>query len=162
MGEIVKQFRAVYYAGETAEIEVAAPGAAAVSVVFGGSSVNLARQDDGSWRAAIQTDKLAGDVVWTAFARDAAGVATALGHGVFAVRCAGRSKLREVVDAIDEAIRTWGTNPNRSISVGEISIAYKDLDDLLAVRAQYVLRADAEENGRPLTGGPRMLEVCFR
>ena len=66
-----------------------------------------------------------------------------------------------MIAAIDEAVRTWGTNPNHSISVGEISITYKTLDELLAVRAQYVQRAEEEENGRSLTGGLRVVEVCF-
>lgn len=155
-------FRDVYFAGETATVTVDAPQAESVSVVYGDSMANLHRDGDGPWSADIPTDRLVGSISWTLFAKYPDGRTTALAHGVFRVRCAGRSKLRDVVEKIDEAIRTWGTNPNRSISVGEIRIDYKSLDDLLAVRAQYVQRVEEEENGRALTGGPRIVEVAFR
>ena len=66
-----------------------------------------------------------------------------------------------MIDKIDEAIRTWGTNPNRSIAVEGINITYKSLDELLAVRAQYVQRAEEQESGKVLTGGLRVMEVRF-
>ena len=158
--EITTNFKPVYYAGETAKMAVAAAEATAVRVVCGAATHELAAAD-GVWRCAIDTSKLVGKVPYTVLATGADGATEAVAHGAFAVRCAGRSALREVIAAIDEAVRTWGTNPNHSISVGEISITYKTLDELLAVRAQYVQRAEEEENGRSLTGGLRVVEVCF-
>ena len=160
MSALVTPFKASYYAGETAKIAVEATGATAVDVVYANSKVALA-EDGGVWTGAIPTDNLAGRVNYTVFAKDADGNTEAVAHGAFTVRCAGRSPLRDVVDAIDKAVRTWGTNPNRSLTVGEISITYKSLDELLAVRAQYVQRAEEEESGRALTGGLRVVEVCF-
>ena len=160
MSAIATGFKDFYYAGETARLVVDAASAASVSVVFGNGKLELAN-DGGVWSGNIPTDTLSGRVNWTVFAKDAEGLTTAIAHGSFFVRCAGRSPLREVVEKIDEAMRTWGTNPNRSISVGEISISYKTLDELLAVRAQYVQRAEEQESGRALTGGLRVVEVCF-
>ena len=157
---ITTAFKTSYFAGETARIAVLAPDAASVRVVCGDASVDMVAAE-GVWTGDIDTAKLTGRVPWTVLATDAQGLTCALAHGEFTVRCAGRSKLREVIAAIDEAVRTWGTNPNRSIAVGEIQITYKSLDELLAVRAQYVQRAEEEESGRALTGGLRVVEVCF-
>lgn len=155
-------FKARYYAGETAKIAVEATDATTVKVVCGSSSHSLS-EDDGEWSASIPTDSLVGRMVWTVFVTLADGSVEVPhgGRGSFLVLCAGRSTKWEVVEKIDEAIRAWGTNPNRSISVGEISIAYKSLDELLAIRAQYVQQADAEESGASNSGGVRMVEVCF-
>ena len=158
---IPKPFRSCYIAGETAVLAVHAPDASAISVIFGNAQLKLAKDGEGGmWRGRISTDNLLGSVRFTVFADDADGT-TALASGTFTVRCAGRSKMRDVVDKIDEAISTWGTNPNRSLSVEGINITYKTLDELLAVRAQYVARAEAEEGGRPLTVGPQVMEVHF-
>jgi len=154
------QFKAQYFAGETARVAVEAADAASVSVVYGNSKIELSNAD-GVWTGSIPTTALVGRVNYTVFATNAEGDSEAVAHGSFVVRCAGRSPLRDVVDKIDEAVRTWGTNPNRSISVGEISISYKSLDELLAVRAQYVARAEEQESGAALTGGLRVVEVCF-
>jgi len=158
--EITTNFKPVYYAGETAAIAVAVSDATAVRVVCGAATHAL-ENADGVWRCSIDTAGLVGRIPYTVLATDAGGVTEAVAHGAFTVRCAGRSALRDVIAAIDEAVRTWGTNPNRSVSVGEINITYKSLDELLAVRAQYVQRAEEEENGRSLTGGLRVVEVCF-
>lgn len=149
-----------YFAGESVAFTVSAPDAQSVSVVYGNSSVALV-QNDGVWSGRIQTNALIGPVNWTAFATGVDGDVRAVGHGTFFVRCAGRSKLWEVVAAIDEAVKTWGTNPNRSVQIGEINISYKSLNELLAVRSQYVQRAEAEESGGALTGGLRVVEVSF-
>lgn len=160
MSALVTPFKASYYAGETAKIAVEATGATAVDVVYANSKIALA-EDGGVWTGAIPTDDLVGRVNFTVFVKDADGNTEAVAHGAFTVRCAGRSPLRDVVDAIDKAVRTWGTNPNRSLQVGEISITYKSLDELLAVRAQYVQRAEEQERGAALTGGLRTVEVYF-
>ena len=160
MSAVDISFKARYYAGETARITVTAEGATAVKVVCGALSFALA-ESDGAWTATVPTASLSGRVNWTVFATFEDGCVEAVAHGAFTVLCAGRSPKRDIIDAIDEAIRTWGTNPNRSIAVGEISISYKTLDELLAVRAQYVQQAEAEETGAAQSGGPRILEVRF-
>lgn len=161
MSAEVSQFKPQYFAGETVKVSIKIADASSVTIVYGNSSIKLAQDDEGVWSGKIPTDNLIGKVQYTIFANDADGGAEAIAHGSFTVRCAGRSPLRDVIDKIDEAIRTWGTNANRSISVGEINIVYKSLDELLAVRAQYVQRAEEQESGRILTGGLRVVEVCF-
>lgn len=160
MANLMTAFKASYVAGETATVSVQATEAAAVVVIVGAGSTNLANVD-GVWSAKVPTAKLVGRVRWSVMVTGTDGTVSCLARGVFTVVCAGRSPLRDVVDKIDEAVRTWGTNPNRSISVGEIRIDYKSLDDLLAVRAQYVQMAEEQENGRSLTGGLRVMEVRF-
>ncbi len=163
MGAMKTTFRARYHAGETAKVAVEAAGAASVRAVVGASSFALAEGDDGTWSGTVPTASLVGRVMWTVFVTDADGCVTVPdgGSGSFVVTCAGRSPKRDVVDAIDKAIETWGTNPNRSLSVGEISITYKSLDELLSIRAQYEQRAEAEEMGAASSGGVRTVEVCF-
>lgn len=162
MSAMQTTFRARYFAGETAKIAVDAPGAASVRAVVGASSFALS-ESGGTWSTAVPTASLVGRVMWTVFVTDAEGCVSVPdgGSGSFLVLCAGRSPKRDIVDAIDRAIETWGTNPNRSISVGEISISYKSLDELLSIRAQYVQRAEAEELGAASSGGVRTVEVCF-
>lgn len=160
MSAIRTPFKAQYFAGETAKIAVEAAEAVSVAVVYGNGRVELALVD-GAWTGSVPTSALVGRVNYTVFATFADGGVEAVAHGAFIVRCAGRSPLRDVIDAIDKAVQTWGTNPNRSIAVGEINITYKSLDELLAVRAQYVARAEEQESGAALTGGLRVVEVCF-
>lgn len=161
MANFITSFKATYVAGETARIAIAAADAAAVRVVVGVDTYNLTADESGHWSATVPTAKMIGPVRWSVMVADADGGVECLASGAFVVRCAGRSPLRDVIDAIDNAVKTWGTNPNRSISVGEISIQYKTLDELLAVRAQYVQRAEEQESGRALTGGLRVVEVKF-
>lgn len=162
MSAVTTAFKARYYAGESAKIAVEATDATAVKVVCGSSSYSLS-EDDGVWSASIPTDSLVGRMVWTVFVTLSDGSVEVPdgGRGASLVLCAGRSPKWEVVEKIDEAIRSWGTSPNRSISIGEISITYKSLDELLAIRAQYVQQAEAEESGAASSGGVRMVEVCF-
>ncbi len=156
-------FQARYYAGETAKIAVEATDATVVKVAFGLSEVALTNDGNGLWSGAIPTTGKVGRVLWTVFVTDSDGAVSVPdgGHGILFVVCAGMSAKWAVVDAIDKAIQTWGTNPNRSISVGEISVTYKSLDELLSIRAQYVQQAEAEEQGRASSGGVRTVEVCF-
>ena len=161
MAEVVTIFKASYVAGETAKLVVQAADAITVSAVVGASTVVLTNAGNGVWAASVPTAALNGRVCWSVMVTDATGDVECIARGAFAVCCAGRSPLRDIIDKIDDAVRTWGTNPNRSISVGEIRIDYKSLDDLLAVRAQYVQRAEEQESGRTLTGGLRIVEVKF-
>ena len=54
-------------------------------------------------------------------------------------------------DRLENLPAEWGTSYRK----------YSSLDELLAVRAQYVQRAEEQESGRALTGGLRVVEVCF-
>lgn len=153
-------FKATYVAGETAKAAVTAPDSVSVVAVVGADTVKMTREGD-AWVARIPTAAMIGKVRYAIMATQADGSVECLAQGAFIVTCAGRSPLWDVVEKIDEAVKTWGTNPNRSISVGEIRIDYKSLDDLLSVRAQYVQRAEEQECGRRLTGGLRVVEVKF-
>jgi hypothetical protein len=161
MSAQVSQFKPQYFAGETVKVSVKIADADSVTVVYGNSSIKLTHDGDDLWVGKIPTKNLIGKVQYTIFANDDEGGTEAIAHGSFTVCCAGRSPLRDVIDKIDEAIRTWGTNPNRSIAVEGINITYKSLDELLAVRAQYVQRAEEQESGKVLTGGLRVMEVRF-
>lgn len=154
-------FKTTYVAGETAKAAVTAPDAVSVVAVVGADTVTMTRDSGGAWVARVPTAAMIGKVRWSIMATQADGSVECLAQGAFIVTCAGRSPLWDVVEKIDEAVKTWGTNPNRSISVGEIRIDYKSLDDLLSVRAEYVQRAEAQECGRALTGGLRVVEVKF-
>lgn len=161
MSAQVSQFKPQYFVGETVKVSVKIADADSVTVVYGNSSIKLTHEGEDAWIGKISTDNLIGKVQYTIFANDDEGGTEAIAHGSFTVCCAGRSPLRDVIDKIDEAIRTWGTNPNRSIAVEGINITYKSLDELLAVRAQYVQRAEEQESGKVLTGGLRVMEVRF-
>lgn len=152
-------FKPFYFAGETAKVAVTID-AASVSVVYGSSSVALTKTND-TFEGKIETATLIGETHYTVLATNTAGETEAIAHGSFVVRTAGRSKLREVIAAVDEAIKTYGTNPNKSINVGEIAITYKDLSELLAIRSHYEQLAQAEEQGKVLTGGLQVVRVRF-
>ncbi len=163
MNEVVTCFKARYFAGETAKVKVSAPSASAVFVVVGSSQYDLTKNDSSDiWSLVLPTAALsAGRVNWTLFVKNADLSVEALAHNSFTILCAGVSPKRQIIEKIDEAIRTWGTNPNRTISVGEINISYKSLNELLAVRAQFIQQAEAEETGAAKSGGVRMVEVHF-
>lgn len=161
MSAQVSQFKPQYFVGETVKVSVKIADADSVTIVYGNSSIKLTHEGEDAWIGKIPTNNLIGKVQYTIFANDDEGGSEAIAHGSFTVCCAGRSPLRDVIDKIDEAIRTWGTNPNRSIAVEGINITYKSLDELLAVRAQYVQRAEEQESGKVLTGGLRVMEVRF-
>jgi hypothetical protein len=55
------------------------------------------------------------------------------------------SDYRAALAAVDAAIASFSSNPNHSITVGEIAITYKTLDDLLALRSYYAGLVAADE-----------------
>ena len=71
------------------------------------------------------------------------------------------SKYRAVVAAIETALQNWANNPNRSISVGELQITYKDRADLLDILAYYQRKAAADENGIQPAGGVQIIKTRF-
>ena len=73
-----------------------------------------------------------------------------------------RSKWREVVAAIDECLKSWDTNPNHTVQVGEITITAKTRQDLMSARSFWVGRADADERGSSVSSGPRIVHIIPR
>lgn len=159
---IITPFKPFYFAGETAIVAVESESARQVSVVYGNASLTLTKEaESATYKGKIETSTLIGETHYTIFETDAEGATSAIAHGSFIVRSSGRSKYRDVVAAIDEAIKTYGTNPNKTINVGELSITYKDLNELLGVRSHYLNLAQAEEQGKVLTGGLGIVRVRF-
>lgn len=63
--------------------------------------------------------------------------------------------------AIEAAILSYASNANRSISVGEIRIDYKDFNELMMLR-DYYKREIAKETGNGYGGGIITLQTRFR
>lgn len=144
----------------------ASAGATAVSVRLsdGVKSAEVAANDngDGTWTATASADALSGlsgAVRWIAYAAGADGT-EAIASGSVYVRPLV-SKHRAVVAAIENALQNWAANPNRQISVGEVSITYKDRDELLDILAYWRRRAEADEGGRQPAGGVQRIVTRF-
>ena len=72
------------------------------------------------------------------------------------------SRYRAVVAAVETALQNYGNNPNKTITVGELSITYKDYADLLSILAYWRRRADEDETGQPpKANGPKFAKVRF-
>lgn len=71
------------------------------------------------------------------------------------------SKYRAVVAAIENALQNWGNNPNRRIQCGELSIEYKDRDELVGLLSYWRSRAEADENGNTASSGPLKIRGGF-
>lgn len=127
--------------GEDGEAEVAATG--------GG----------GAWELSA-VPGFTGLVRWVAFAVSASGARSAIAGGRIYVRPLV-SKWREVVTAIDEAIQSWSSSPNQTVTCGEISITAKSVGDLFAARDRYRALADADEGGTATASGPRVIRASF-
>ena len=123
------------------------------------TTVNATQNADGTWTATAAISGFSGATRWIAFANTPAGV-EAVAHGEIYIRTLV-SKYRAVVAAVEAAIQNYGNNPNQSISVGEISISYKNYDDLLSILAYWRSRVAADENGTQPAGGVQFLKVRF-
>lgn len=154
--------------GETLTGKFTAPvGTTAVSVKLSdgvkNATVAATANGDGTWTATATADTLAGfsgATRWIAYATTPDGT-EAIANGEIYLR-ALVSKYRAVVAAVENALQNYGNNPNKSIQVGELSITYKDYDDLLAILSYWRKRAEADENGTPpQTGGVQFLKVRF-
>lgn len=155
------------FQGETLSATFHADAAATgitVTLKDGTSSAVIAatKNPDGSWGFKASPDQLngfEGRTNWVAIAVSQDGSSVIASGHIFIRPLV--SKWREVVDAIEEAIKGWGTNANQTITVGEISITAKTLDDLIAARNHFKQKADADEAGRESVGGPRIMLTCF-
>ena len=153
--------------GETLTGTWTAPaGATAVVVKLadGAKNVEVAAtaNGDGTWTAKADAATLAGfsgATRWIVYATTPDGVEQ-IAFGAVYIRPLV-SKYRAVVAAIENALQKWANNPNRSISVGELQITYKDRADLLDILAYYQRKAAADENGTTPTGGVQLIKTRF-
>lgn len=77
------------------------------------------------------------------------------------VKLSDGTKNAEVA-AVETALQNYGNNPNKTITVGELSITYKDYADLLSILAYWRRRADEDETGQPpKANGPKFAKVRF-
>lgn len=154
--------------GETLTGTWTAPdGATAVTVKLSdgakATEVAATANGDGTWTATATAETLAGfsgATRWIVYATTAGGT-EAIASGAVYVRPLV-SKYRAVVAAVENALQNYGNNPNKSITVGDMSITYKDYDDLLSILAYWRRRAEADETGQqPKTKGPKFVKVRF-
>jgi len=71
------------------------------------------------------------------------------------------SQYTAALAAVEAAILTYASNPNRKINVGSINIEYKDMNELLKLRAFYQSEI-AKQTGRGYGGGVVTLSTRFR
>lgn len=154
--------------GETLTGTWTAPdGATAVTVKLSdgakATEVAATANGDGTWTATATAETLAGFsgvTRWIVYATTAGGM-EAIASGAVYVRPLV-SKYRAVVAAVENALQNYGNNPNKSITVGDLSITYKDYADLLSILAYWRRRAEADETGQqPKTNGPKFVKVRF-
>ena len=100
-----------------------------------------------------------GETKWIAYATTPDG-SEAIANGAIYIRPLV-SRYRAVVAAIENALQNWANNPNRSISVGELQITYKDRADLLDILAYYQRKAEADENGVQPAGSVQLIKTRF-
>ena len=153
--------------GETLTGTFTAPGdATAVTLKLSdgvkAADVAATANGDGSWTATATPETLAGfsgATRWIVYATTPDG-SEAIANGAVYIRPLV-SKYRAVVAAIENALQNWANNPNRSISVGELQITYKDRADLLDILAYYQRKAAADENGVQPAGGVQLIKTRF-
>ena len=154
--------------GETLTGTWTAPdGATAVVVKLadGAKNAEVAATDngDGTWMATATAETLAGfsgATRWIVYATTAGGTEAIASGAVYVHQLV--SKYRAVVAAVENALQNYGNNPNKSITVGDMSITYKDYADLLSILAYWRRRAEADETGQqPKTNGPKFVKVRF-
>ena len=142
-------------AGATAVVVKLADGAKTTEVA-------ATANGDGTWTARADAATLvgfSGATRWIVYATTPDGVEQ-IAFGAVYIRPLV-SKYRAVVAAIENALQNWANNPNRSISVGELQITYKDRADLLDILAYYQRKAAADENGTTPTGGVQLIKTRF-
>lgn len=153
--------------GETLTGTWTAPdGATAVTVKLSDGAKNAevaaSANGDGTWTAKADAATLAGfsgATRWIVYATTPDSVEQ-IAFGAVYIRPLV-SKYRAVVAAIENALQNWANNPNRSISVGELQITYKDRADLLDILAYYQRKAAADEDGIQPAGGVQLIKTRF-
>lgn len=152
------------FAGETLAATFAAgatDAAAKIIMADGETTLEAAATRDGdTWKVAVSPSNLSGNVRWhfQTTAEDG-GVSVAASGAIYLKPLV--SKYRAVVAAIEVALQNWGNNPNKQISVGEVSITYKDREELVGLLSYWRSRATADENGTTATSGPLKVKGGF-
>lgn len=157
------------FEGESITATFSAPSAA-TSVVLNyatekktGTKAAVRVEGTDNWVASLGVSDLkgiTGDMCWRAIASSADG-ADVVANGRIYIRPLV-SEYRKVIAAIDEALKSWDTNPNHTVSVGEITITAKTRQDLVTARAFWEGKANADEAGTVArTSGPRRVLTCF-
>lgn len=72
------------------------------------------------------------------------------------------SQYSTALAAIETAIATYATNPNKRLQLGSMSIEYRSLDELIALRGYYKGLVNAELGSGPATGGPYRIFTRFQ
>lgn len=153
------QFKTVYFQGETIELSYPAGTEAKCYAVYGDSSLNLTK-DEGTWHGRIPTKDLSGSYPIRVFKESEDGAVECIQASNFGV-APGRSAHRDRADAIQAALDAWAKNPNAQITVGEITISYKNVAELRGEYQTELAKAQAEEQGRFLTGGPFVIRSRY-
>lgn len=152
------------FAGETLTCAFAASDvdvAAKVMLSDGSTQTTAdATRDGAKWTANVATDDFSGSVRWFAQATRADGSKAVVANGSIYV-CPLVSKYRAVVTELETVLQNWGTNPNKQITVGEISISCKDREELVGLISYWRSRAEADERGTASASGPLKIQGGF-
>lgn len=91
------------------------------------------------------------------------GVSKCVDSGIIYVTASplATSEYTAALAAVDAAILTYGSNPNRKIKVGQLDIEYKNLSDLLALRNHYRMLIN-RDLGKRGTGGLFFMNTRFQ
>lgn len=127
----------------------------AISFRFGGAApfavAGVSALDGAAWAldvtSAATTTMGRGRVAWDALATKD-GVSTVVGNGTITVNASPLTVSRYVATlaAVETAIANYAKSTKRSFSVDGISTTYRDLDELLNLRA-FLKREIAQESG---------------
>ena len=152
------------FAGETLTATFAARTAdetAKIIMADGETTLEAdATRDGDTWKVTVATSSLSGNVRWRFQTTDDTGGVVVAEYGSIYLKPLV-SKYRAVVAAIETALQNWGNNPNKQISVGEVSITYKDREELVGLLSYWRSRATADENGTTATSGPLKVKGGF-
>lgn len=147
-------------AGETIAVDLTISdyspnGGYAISFRFGGAApftvAGVSALDGAAWALDVTSEATAtmgrGRVAWDALATKD-GVSTVADSGVISVTASPLTVSRYVATlaAVETAIGNYATSTKRSFSVDGISTTYRDLDELLNLRA-FLKHEIAQENG---------------
>lgn len=151
------------FVGETLTgVFAASPDATAVNLLMADCTKTAtapATKNGDNWEVSITPAELSGSVRWFLQVHSPRGMGVEA-HGEIYLKPLV-SKYRAVVAEIENALKNWGNNPNKTISVGEMSITYKDRDELLGLLSYWRNKAEADENGRTATSGPLKIKGGF-
>lgn len=97
------------------------------------------------------TDGLAGRVRWYLYVERGGSIAVEAMGSINVIPLV--SRYRRMLEACEAALASYAANANKQVSVGELSITYKDREELLGLIGYYRSRAEAEEAGGNGNGG---------